>query len=112
MRNESNRPRLLTSLAILLLSFAPVAPSVRAAGAPAAPAAVDPGDAALAERLAETARLTLSARYITNAHWKMAGALLEAATALNPKEPRYPRFWIEAELKADDDAAALRAVKA
>jgi tetratricopeptide (TPR) repeat protein len=106
MRNVMN-PRPASLLAILL-SFALVRPIARAAPAPG----IDPGEAALAERFAETARLTLSARYITAAHWKMAAALLEGATKLNPAEPRFSRLWIEAELKADDDEAALRAVKA
>src|SRR5258706_12798907 len=42
----------------------------------------------------------------------MAGALREAANKLNPTEPRYPRLWNDAMLRAQDTAGALKALKA
>lgn len=82
--------------------------SAHAAGAEGS----DPGELALAERLADTARATLAPRTITDAHMKMAGALLEGATKLNPAEPRYSRLWAEAMLKVGNAEGAVRALNA
>jgi tetratricopeptide (TPR) repeat protein len=76
-------------------------------------AATDPGDVALAERLSDTARLTLTGtRTPTTETWQLAGTLLEAAVKLNPTEPRYSRLWAEAMLRGGDEQGAIRALKA
>ena len=72
----------------------------------------DPGDSAMAERLADAARLTLANRYLTPAHWKMAGALLQGAVKLQPNEPRYSRLWADAMLQAREPETALKALNA
>lgn len=104
-----NRPRTWIFVAVLTLALTMTAATVKA------DAPIDPGDAALAQRLADTARLTLSVRTITTAHFKMAGALLEAAVKLDPTEPRYSRLWADAMLQvlantsARDPQAAVAA---
>src|SRR4051812_31665743 len=72
------------------------------AAEPAADTAADAGAPALAERLSDTARLTLSTKYPVAPHWKMAAALLEGANKLNPSESRYSRLWADAMLQAGD----------
>jgi hypothetical protein len=75
-------------------------------------AAADPGDAALAEHLTDTARMTLTAKYLTPAHYRLAGALLEGAVKLQPNEPRYSRLWADAMLQIRNKELALKALGA
>ena len=72
----------------------------------------DPGDSALAERLCDTARQTLSSRDLHPPHWKMAGAMLQGAVKLKPTEPRFSRLWADAMLQARDPETALKALNA
>lgn len=103
MRNAMQR---LGRVFVIAISSALVFPAnVRAE-------AIDPGDVALAERLADVARLTLANRYLTAAHWKMAGAMLQGAVKLQPNEPRYSRLWADAMLQARDPETALKALNA
>src|SRR5438132_14097949 len=67
-----------------------------AAATPGNPAELDPASIALAERLADLARYTVSGRSLTAQNFRMAGTLLEAANKLNPTEPRFPRLWNDA----------------
>src|SRR5260221_728314 len=73
---------------------------------------IDPADVALAEGFSDWARSTVRGRVLPAANFKRAGALLEAANKLNPTEPRYPRLWNDAMLRAQDTAGALKALKA
>lgn len=93
------------SVWVLAISGALLSTAVRGA-------AIDPGDIALAERLADTARVTLTTRNVTQFHWKMAGAMLQGAVKLNPDEPRFARLWADAMLQARDPEAALKALNA
>lgn len=75
---------------------------------PVAPVAPN---AALADRFAETAQDVLRRDVVTDASWRMARSLLEAARRLDPDQPRYARDLIEAllYLRATDDAIATLA---
>src|SRR5687767_12670743 len=64
-------------------------------------AKVDPSylEPVLAERLAELAQSNLRQKTVTAPMWRQSGALLEAATRLNPREPRLARLLVEARMK-------------
>ena len=74
---------------------------------------VEPGNAELAERFYDLARMTLlQTRTPVPPQFSMAGDLLEAATRLNPTEPRFPRMWADAMVQARDQNSAIRALTA
>jgi len=75
-------------------------------------AATDPGDAALAERYCTLAQNVLRTRDVAPDAYRRSAALLEAATRLNPTEPRFARLLIEAQLYLKDGPAAIAALQA
>lgn len=87
-------------------------------GAGIAPAADTPsaGEAALARYLADRSELSagMPREQMTRPQLRQAAALLEAASRLDPTEPRYPRLLAEVYLHPDlyDLPAAIDALKA
>jgi tetratricopeptide (TPR) repeat protein len=88
-----NKPAFLVLM--ILMATALLAPS-SAAQAPAK--GVDAANAALAERMAQLADVALAER-IDEATLAQSAALLEAATRLNPSEPRFLRLLLDAQLQ-------------
>lgn len=64
----------------------------------------------MAERLSDLASETLRGQVLTTSLYRQAGALLEAASRLNPSEPRFHRLRYEALLQAGDIDGALAAL--
>jgi hypothetical protein len=73
--------------------------------APAKPVSYEDaiGNAALAERIAQFAQLSLAGKTIVPATLRQSAALLEAANHLNPREPRFLRLLTEAYLQLGGD---------
>jgi tetratricopeptide (TPR) repeat protein len=66
------------------------------------------GEAVLAENLAETARNTIRQIGIQdNTSFRLAAALLQASTKLNPRNPRLWQLLVEAQLQLGDREGAL-----
>ncbi len=82
-----------------------------AASAPAPHGPPDPGELALAERLAQMAQTNLTLRPISDITMKESAALLEAATKLNPYERRYYQLRAEACLSLRDVDGAIESFK-
>src|SRR5690606_27544901 len=94
-----------------------------AGGGAAAPAQSGPSgaDVTLAVRLSDLAQATLVQQRLkdgsltpppTEAHLRLAAALLDGARRLHPDEPRYLRLLADALVRTRDDAAALEVVTA
>lgn len=66
----------------------------------------------LAERLYELAQGRLREANVTEPMWRQAAALLQAASRIAPKDPRFPRLLIEARLKVADREGAVAALSA
>ena len=64
-------------------------------------------DAAVAERLCQIAQSGLTTRQIVPATLHQATSMLEGASKLNPKEPRYLRLLTEAYLQLGSERAPL-----
>ena len=100
-------------LVVVSVCSTPLTNVTRTFAAPATPkVAVEPGNAELAERFYDLARITLAVRNPVIPQFNMAGQLLEAATRLNPAEPRFPRMWADAMVQARDRDTAVRALTA
>ena len=69
-------------------------------------------EAVLAERLYELAQGRLREGNVTEPMWRQAAALLQAASRIAPKDPRFPRLLIEARLKVADREGAVAALSA
>jgi tetratricopeptide (TPR) repeat protein len=85
----------------------PAAPAV----APAVVPVEQYQNPALAERLTSMATGLLRSQPPSNAVWRYAASLLQAATRLAPNEPRYSRFLIEAAGRAGDEETVLRTLE-
>lgn len=118
----SHRKRIMTTTALVSAvsittwTLPPVSPGLHPASAQAQQAAVadavDPtGTAAVAERLARMAQMSLSGKELTDDHWRQASALLKAACRLNPAEPRFSKLLLDASLQLDDTEAAVAALE-
>lgn len=99
-----------------LLALAPgLAGDAAWARQPAAPtfsAAADPtGTAAVAERLARMAQMSLSSKELTDENWHQASALLKAACRLSPAEARFSKLLLDASLQLNDTEAAIAALE-
>ena len=66
----------------------------------------------LAERLYEMAQSKLREAAVTEPMWRQAAALLQAASRVSPKDPRFPRLLAEARLKVGDVDGAIEALAA
>ena len=66
----------------------------------------------IAERLFEVAQARLREANVTEPMWRQAAALLQAASKMNPRDPRFPRLLIEARLKVGDRDGAIAALTA
>jgi hypothetical protein len=69
---------------------------------------VEQAHAVLAERFCEMAQARLRATVVTDAMWRQAIILLDAAHQLDPTDPRYMRMQYEIALKANDVDRAIR----
>ena len=109
-------PRRMLSMVLLgaLFSTAPLAHLARAQTAPATPdgkaEAQDVTSHALAERIASMAMALLRAPELSQTQWQYAGALLEAASRLNPNDARLARYVAEAATRAGDADTAIAAL--
>lgn len=65
------------------------------------------GAVAASERLAKLAQISLSRKDVGNDNFRQAVALLTAAVKLNPKEVRFLRLLLEAQLQLKDTTAAI-----
>ena len=90
----------------------PVAAQPGQPAAPQPPAEADPVNPALAERLTSMATGLLRSQPPSNAVWRYATSLLQAANRLAPEEPRFARFLIEAAGRAGDQDTVLRTLEA
>jgi tetratricopeptide (TPR) repeat protein len=90
-----------TTVPVLTLCVVALFSHARAAAQPA-----DAGNAELAERIGQMAHLTLSGQ-IVDSTLRQATALLEAATRLNPREPRFQRLLADAYLEIGDVGHAV-----
>ncbi len=80
---------------------------------PVKPAADTPtGGPEIAARFAALALDTLRQKVVLPPHFKQAAALLEAAVAQDPNEPRYAKMLYEAMLQMGDSEGALKAMTA
>ena len=66
----------------------------------------------IAERLYELAQSRLREANVTEPMWRQAAALLQAASKVNPRDPRFPRLLVEARLKVGDTDGAIAALTA
>jgi tetratricopeptide (TPR) repeat protein len=73
---------------------------------------IDPGDAALAERICGRALQILESDSIKPQQLRLAAAMLAAANRLNMAEPRFPRLQAEAAMQLNDSEQALAALNA
>jgi hypothetical protein len=98
------------------LTFAADAPATTPAppSAPSSPPATQPSNAqadpAIAERLVDVAAEVLAKSGLSTANYEQAAAFLEAASRLNPAEPRYHRLRYEASLQAGAVGSAIDAL--
>ena len=85
------------------------APAGEDAATQPSPAAIS-GQNALADRAAEFAQLTIREAQLGESAFRQAAALLEAATKLDPNQPRFWRLLAEAELQLGDREGAIAAL--
>ena len=92
-------------------------PEGQPAPQPERPAAIDPFadpdaviEPVLAERFYELAQDVLRRQAVTEPMWRQAASLLQGATRLSPRDPRFHRLLIEARMKLGDVDGAIEAL--
>jgi tetratricopeptide (TPR) repeat protein len=106
MSKRSSRRLFLPLFCLATFCFG-TGPLVMAQTPPADTAATE-----LANRFESMALITATNAKPGSPTWKMTSSLLEAASRLNPKEPRYLRTLLESRLQSSDMEGAIAALKA
>lgn len=115
---HTRKTKLMPALAVALAALVVTLPAAHAIAQTHAPANPTPGTRPvakeavplLAERMRDIAAETLQGTSLSTAKYRQAGAFLEAASRLNPNEPRFHLLRYEALLQAGEIQSAIEAL--